>query len=147
MDNEQSVLYLQFSKNIDENFLQLSKIFNKFNITLVPIRVQDLKSVAFNKRKYILAIVKDISSLKSYRKILSPFLNFMMRGSKVKLFEYSSFDVSKDMRLKKYDDFIERRLPLSLFEIVNEVKESLSKDIAQHETKWPGGRRGKLPSM
>ncbi|EQC44827.1 hypothetical protein [Bacteriovorax sp. Seq25_V] len=141
------VLYLQFEKKLDEKFLTLSRVYSQYGMTLVPISVEDFKTMSFTSPQYVLAIVRDITSLKEYKSLLKRYLNYMMRTGKVTLFELSSFEVIQEVKLLKEGRVFQERLPMTMFQTVDLVGRKIYLDLTSGSKRWPGGRRAKLPSV
>lgn len=147
MKSEVYVLYLQFEKKLDEKFLYLSRVFNQFGIALVPITIEEFKTLKMSKHEYVLASVRDINSIKIYRKLLKRYLNYFLRTGKVTLFEYSSFETIHDSRFLKDKKVFQERLPVSMFQMTELIGRTLFEDITTKNKTWPGGRRSRLPNM
>lgn len=145
MNSESHILYLQFHKELDREFIYLSRIFLQFGITLVPITVTGLKSYLPKGQDNIIVIVRDIESLKIYRRLLKRFLNFSMRNSKLRVFELSSFPVYHESKLLKDDRLVRFNLPIKMHHFVKKVLPRLRKRSGTLSNVWPGGRRAKLP--
>lgn len=141
------VLYLQFEKKLDEKFLTLSRVYSQYGMTLVPISLSEFKTMSFTSPQYVLAVIKDINSLKEYKALLKRYLNYMMRTGKVTLFELCSFEVIHEVKLLKDSNVVQERLPMTMFQSVDLVGRRIYQDLTSGSKKWPGGRRAKLPSV
>lgn len=141
------VLYLQFDKKLDENYLKLSQKFLEFGMILVPISVEEFKLLNVANHEYVLAVVRDMQSFKIYMNLLTRYLNYMMRTGKVTLFELNSFHCNHDTKFLRDKKVIQERLPVSLFKLVDIVGRKIYHDITSGSKRWPGGRRAKLPTV
>ena len=147
MKRDVFVLYIQFTEKLDQEFIYLSRVFNQFGISLVPISVNDLKKHYPSNQEYVLAIVKDINSAKEYKKLLKKFLNLSIRSDKIFLFEFPSIEFIHDVKFLKDKKEITERLPVSMFGIAERIGSKIYHDLTAVTKKWPGGRRAKLPTL
>lgn len=147
MKSEVYVLYLQFEQKLDEKFLYLSRVFSQFGMQLVPISISDFKALKIKKHEYVLASVRDINSIKEYRKLLKRYLNYFLRTGKVTLFEFSSFETHHDSRFLKEGKLFQERLPVSMFQISELIGRTIYQDVTTKSKTWPGGRKARLPGL
>jgi hypothetical protein len=145
MKREVYVIYLQFESNLDENFITLSQIFTSFGMTLIPVKLDEFKHLRHCEGENILAIVRDMDSLRKYRSLLKRYLNYPLRMGTMTMYETSSFTIEHESRLLRNKAIIQERLPLSMFHIVTTIGESIYNRMITEDKKWPGGRRVKVP--
>lgn len=146
MKRNMHVLYLQFEPKVDKNFLTLSRVFSQFGMTLVPITVENFKRLKIDRHEYVLALVKDMRSVKIYRSLLKRYLNYALRTGKATLFEFSSFETLHDSKMLRDEVVSQIRLPSTMFQMAEVIGRKIYKDITLQPKRWPGGRRVKLPT-
>ncbi len=139
------VIYLQFEKSLGKDFLYMSRVFNEFGMKLVPMKLDDFKSIRMREHQFIIACVRDIRSFVNYNKLLSRYLNYMIRQGSVTLFEFSSFEVSHDDSILKTKKVFQERLPVSMFRMADLAGQEIFSKLVTNSSRWPGGRRARIP--
>lgn len=140
------VLYLQFETKLDERFFNLSNSFNHYGISLIPITPAEFKQLPMTGHEYVMAVIRDMNSLKEYRALLKRYLNYCVRNGKATLFELSSFETNQDLKFIKEQKVFVERLPITIFQLIDIVGRKIYNDLMNSSKKWPGGRRARLPS-
>lgn len=146
MSSRSHILYLQFGPQIDRTFINMSQFFSNFNMTLVPISVNDLKNYLPKNRENLIVVVKDMQTYKQYRGLLKRFLNYSIRNSKMRVFEISSFAIHHDISNLKEEKLISMQLPMTMMDVARKIIPKVVTEDDIDMNRWPGGKRAKLPS-
>ncbi|MFW5887225.1 MAG: hypothetical protein ACOCUH_00320 [Bacteriovoracia bacterium] len=147
--NNHWVYYLKLGKNLPPFFNELSHRFNDQGINLLPVEFDQLQKLwEYQKELPILVIATEIQHHKRLQLLMKKLLAFAVKSSMVKLFHLSSFkpynfNILHVRQLKSM--YYYRRLPKPLTETVNWIAEEFWASRSKLR-RWPGGRRGKLPS-
>ena len=141
------VIYLQFEEKLDERFFYLTRVFQQFGISLIPVTVDEFKEIRHCEGEYVLALVRDIASYEKYRRLLKRYMNYSLRTGKMTLIEASSFTVFHDNKLLKNKNVFQYRLPISMFSVASDIGEIIYTNLTTESKKWPGGKRAKLPTV
>lgn len=140
------VFYLQNKNELEKSYYILAEIFNKINITLLPIGLEDLKCIDLSKKHHLISIRNDFSSAFNFNHIRKSFLDTAMSLGKIILFDVSSFSemdgAAKFQTRNLYHYF---QLPQNLKQVAMAVALDYFRD-RNALVEWPGGRRAKLPS-
>ena len=147
MSSDIYVIYLQFEDKLDERFFFLTRVFQQFNISLIPVTVEEFKELRHSDGEYVLALVRDIASFEKYRKVLKRYMNYSLRTEKMTLIEASSFTTTHEPKFLKNKNVLQYRLPTSMFTVASDIGELIYTRLTTESKKWPGGRRVKLPSI
>ncbi|AYF43323.1 MULTISPECIES: hypothetical protein [Halobacteriovorax] len=123
----------------------MSRVFSEFGIKLVPMKLGDFKSIRMREHQFIIASVRDIRSFVNYNKLLKRYLNYMLRQGSVTLFEFSSFSIVHDDSILKTKRVFQERLPVSMFRMADLIGQNMFSKLVTNSSRWPGGRRAKLP--
>ncbi|MFG1483016.1 hypothetical protein ABMA79_05480 [Halobacteriovorax sp. HFRX-2_2] len=139
------VIYLQFERALGEEFLYMSRVFSEFGMKLVPMKLDDFKSIRMKEHQFVICCVRDIRALINYQKLLKRYMNFMLRQGSITLFEYSSFAITHDDAILKTKKVFQERLPVSMFRMADRAGQEMFSKLVTNSSRWPGGKRAKLP--
>lgn len=123
----------------------MSRVFSEFGIKLVPMKLDDFKSLRVHQHQFVIACVRDIRSFINYNKLLKRYLNYMLRQGSVTLFEFSSFSIVHDDSILKKKCIFQERLPVSMFRMADLIGQQMFSKLMTSSSRWPGGRRAKIP--
>lgn len=123
----------------------MSRVFSEFGIKLVPMKLADFKSIRMREHQFVIACIRDIRSFSNYNILLKRYLNYMIRQGSVTLFEYSSFSIVHDDSILKTKRVFQERLPVSMFHMADVAGREMFSKLITNSSRWPGGRRAKLP--
>ena len=141
------IFYLQLADTLPKAYFYIRQEFAENGITLVPIRFSDLREIASNKKSHVLVILQDMQSKSRFERIKRRYLEIAVKNRQIILHEVSSFspsiDLHKGNRIKSYFHYT---LPNSILKIANQISYSYANDKL-NISKWPGGKRAKLPSV
>ena len=145
-DIEHFMLYIQWGCKTDDDFIRLAAFLGRFNISLIPVKVDELDYFLVKRQVSVFLITKSISQWVQFQKSRKRHLDFFLSTSKVRLFHLNSFKEENDYLLyKQKGNYVNVSLPLSLKEIIRVV---LCRYVnVERDNKWPGGRRSRLPQI
>ncbi len=142
---EQYIFYLQLTTKLVNNFFDFNCHLTKQNIFLIPINDYNLRELNRKKNAVLLAIIRDLESLKKYNEIKNKFLYSAVKNQQVRLFEISSFAEDSILCKSTYqENYRYYQLPINL-NIINEDILQFFNDGNKAFEAWPGGKRGKFP--
>ncbi|MCK5074101.1 MAG: hypothetical protein KAQ98_11795 [Bacteriovoracaceae bacterium] len=141
------IFFLQLGKNLPTYYYQFASHFSKWDITVVPIKIEELLDVKKGHRiPHIVVVVPDLETAAMYVRLQERIINFSLKTKRFYLHDVNSFgriSIFKNIaRLNVYQYF---ELPVNISDIAGNIAEfyySTDKD----NQKWPGGRRAKLPA-
>lgn len=123
----------------------MSRVFSEFGIKVVPMKLGDFKSIRMREHQFVIACIRDIRSFVNYNKLLKRYLNYMLRQGSVTLFEFSSFTIVHDDSILKMKRVFQEKLPISMFRMADMAGQQMFSRLVTNSSKWPGGRRAKIP--
>lgn len=144
---ENYIFYLQLGDELQDEFFQLSHFFNKWKISLLPVLPSQLASMAEKGRHHIIVHVPDHQSYERYSHSFKRYLKMGLLSKKYCLHDLSSFGkISSAHQFERTKSYFHHRLPMDADFFVKSVVKSyyLEKKVSK---KWPGTRRGRLPSL
>ncbi|WP_034728548.1 hypothetical protein [Bacteriovorax sp. BSW11_IV] len=140
------LLYLQTEPKLDKKFFYLSRVFQQYSITLVPIGVSDLINMKLTGRDYILCIEKNIETRNNFLKVKNRYLDFAMKSGKLAVFDVSSFAPHPiHANIYRQKSYIHIKLPIEMDDLAREIALMIFQEKSKRAENWPGGRRAKLP--
>lgn len=145
-DQSLTVLYLQLDEKIDRDFIALASRFRGEELTLVPVKPEELDYFLTSKTIPVLLLTKNVEQLRKFLKIKKRYIDFFLKSRRIRLIHLNSFSEIKDyISLKPKKIYINLKLPLTMKEARAQI--ILNAGVgAMAETSWPGGKRAKLPS-
>jgi hypothetical protein len=141
------IFYLQTKADLDHNFITLSEILSKLNISLLPITSEDLKVLDRSNKNYLVVMRNDLSSHQQFTQTRKSFIDIGLMSGRMMVFDISSFseiETAQKLASKEVYRFI--ALPANLKQIAMTIAVDYFKDRNKRE-EWPGGKRATLPSM
>ncbi len=144
--SEHFMLYIQWGRKVDNDYIRLAAFLGRFDITLVPVKPEELDYFLVKRQVPVLMVTKSISQYKAFQKVREESFDFFLSTGKIRLFHFNSFKEEPSyLFYKQKQNYINVPLPLSLKQITRFV---LSHYIRfEGDEKWPGGRRSRLPQM
>ena len=146
-ENEHYLLFLQMSDELPPSFFHLAEKFSRYHIKLIPVQAADLLSLNENSRQYLITQVTDLTSFNRFRELRRRFLDIALMNKRLFLFDVSSFGpVVLADRMERLGTYCHYPLPLSFETLARSIAGVYYREKEQHQ-RWPGGRRGRLPSL
>ncbi len=140
------LFYLQTESKLDKKFFYLSRVFQQYSVTLVPIAPSDLINMKLTNRDYILCIEKGVESRHNFLKVTNRYLDFAMKTGKLVVFDVSSFAPhAVHANIYRQKSYIHIKLPIEMDDLAREVSLKIYQERSKRVENWPGGRRAKLP--
>lgn len=147
INGESYLFFLRLTPELPEIYFHLNQAFRQKHIRLIPVTPNDLKEIHGGQRLDILCFTPDMLSRKVFLRFRSTYLDYCMNAGSVRLFELTSFSKNTGYyRQEKRGTYLSLPLPISSDEVVEAIFENLKKD-PEISALWPGGRRGKLPTV
>jgi hypothetical protein len=141
------IFYLQTKTELDYSFIELSDILSKFNISLLPVTVEDLRIISKNTKIHLVVLRKDLSTHFAFNDLRTKFLDLALISNRINLCDVSSFSTIEIAgKCEKAENYRFINLPASF----KQIAMTLALDYFKEKNKtdeWPGGRRAKLPPM
>lgn len=141
------IYFLALDGRLPNWYTALSQYFSDYDINLVPIEMNDLKHLGPDRN--ISLIMSEISFYGNdvFDKAFSGFLGHIMKSGLYHIHHISSFAMSHEQvaikrKTKKYYFY---KMPFSINDFVNYVADKYFENL-KNSTKWPGGKRAKLPT-
>lgn len=143
------IFYLQTKIDLDHTYYVLAEVLGKINISLLPIKEQDLKDIEKGKKQHVIVVRNDFSSAFAFNNIRKNFLEASMNSGKLMVYDISSFsEIENAAKFESKNVYKCFQLPLNIKNVAMTVAVEFYKDKnAAPMAEWPGGRRAKLPSM
>jgi hypothetical protein len=124
----------------------LANQLKNWDIELIPITLDELITLKIDRRKVVFNFAPDLRSFYSYQSMLNRYLNFQLLNQNILLFDANSFHENPiTHKLFRYKNYYFFRLPFKMTEIVTSLALVYLSEQKNLDTKWPGGRRAKLP--
>ena len=147
--NQSFFFYLTLNGHLDDVFYMMTESLKKFDIILIPVRVDQLGGMtefAKSGPMIVISSIRNKQDFVTFQKNIKPSLMMLLRQERFIYFQFSSFEktrFSHSLNQKRNSFFF--KYPLHLGELVAlMVKFYLIK--SSRIEKWPGGVRSKLPS-
>ena len=147
--NQSFFFYLTLSDELDEVFYLLTEALKKYDVLLLPIRVDQLSGMTEFAQSGPLIIISSIRNKRDYisfQKLIRPSLILLLRQTRFSYFQLSSFNktrFSHSLNQKRNSFFF--KYPIQL-EKLSEMMVKYYMIKASRIEKWPGGVRSKLPT-
>ncbi|OFZ51375.1 MAG: hypothetical protein A2381_17830 [Bdellovibrionales bacterium RIFOXYB1_FULL_37_110] len=140
------IFILQLGEELPESYSQLAEYFNVFNITLVPVRLQDFLDIKKDKNLFhVMVVVNDLKSRMKFLDIQKRILNFYLKSRRFHLHDVTSFGkIDIFTKIARFNVYNHYSLPANLKMVVCEIAKKYYQTGKQLH-KWPGGTRAKLP--
>lgn len=141
------IFYLQTKDELDSNYFALSEIFGKLNISLLPILVNELKSLDKTSKNHLIVLRNDLTSSFIFNDVRKTFLDMAMMSGRINLYDISSFsEIENAVKLENKEVYRFIPLPANFKQVAMIVAVDYFRDRNKQD-EWPGGRRAKLPTM
>lgn len=142
------LFYLSRSSRIDETYVRFSKNFSSFQIQLVPITLDQLKTIDMGKTTIPLIYVDRFFSDRTYLdKALNGYLSILLKRRLVKLYHISSFGEHFFFKfLKSSGIYRYLGLPDKISLLSAEITKDYYRSIEVGNL-WPGGKKARLPEV
>lgn len=141
------ILYLQLTRELPENFFLFTEYLAKWNISLVPIRPEELRSMPIAKPLNIIAVTHSLGAWKRFNYLRKHFLDFALLNGRFRMFHMSSYGkISIFHRLHRKNSYCYYQLPMGMLKVSEDMARTIYKEKFA-PTAWPGGKRAKLPSI
>lgn len=136
------VYYLNLSGSIDTNFLSLDNHLKNNDLSLVPVDIEDVYSLARSKQSiHIVVVIDKMSKLKYFNKKIRKVMMLLLRRDSINFYLLSSYETISDRkRLFNRTNYYFSTLPCSLAGYCYALAQTISmKDLKLNE--WPGAKR------
>jgi hypothetical protein len=145
-NSEHYMLYIQWESKIDADFIRMAAYFSKFEISLIPVKPDELDYFLVKRQVPVIVTTKSMKYWMKFQKVKETCFDFYMSSGKIRLFHLNSFrEISDYLLYKQKGNYINLSLPLSLKEVAKAVLEKYL--TLENDKRWPGGRRSRLPTM
>jgi len=140
------IFFLMTSKKVSAQFIILSNFFAKHHISLIPIAISDFKLLLHESNNiHVIAMINTLESKETFEDQVKNFLNFLIKQKKIHFYHISSFRPLAELGfLSKNGSYQFYPLPSNAELVCNDVCTHYFGKMRQ-TSKWPGGRRAKLP--
>lgn len=146
-ETQEFIFYLQLSEQLPPSFFSLAEKLSRYEISLVPVRGQDLMNFNESSRHYLIAQVTDLASHTQFRDLRRRFLDVALLNKRFFLFHLSSFGpVVMADKVERLNTYYHYPLPLTFNLLGRSIAGLYYREKKQFQ-RWPGGRRGRLPSL
>jgi len=129
-------------------YLKMARAFASMGITLVPVDYRSLANMLkSDKKAHVMVVERDLEDRNTLKIIMTRYLGFILKSHQVRLFHFSSFDslLQKEVpRLR--GSYFYFRMPQHLISSIRNICQEYF-SFVQKRTRWPGGRRAKLPPL
>ena len=144
--SEHFMLYIQWGKKVDEDFIRLAALFGRIGVSLIPVKPNELDYFLVKRQVPVIVSTKSIKQWMDFHRVKEKHFDFFLTAGKIRLFHLNSFKEASDYLFhKQKGNYINLALPLSLKEVVGLVLRSYIR--TEDDEKWPGGKRSRLPQM
>lgn len=141
------IFYLQTKDELENVFFQLSEIFSKLNISLLPIRMEELSALDKNVKNHLIVLRNDLSSSFHLKNVRKTFLDMALIAGRISLYDLSSFsEIEIAQKLVGKETYRYISLPANIKQVAMTVAVDYFKERNKKD-EWPGGKRAKLPNM
>ena len=143
------IFFLTLEERLPPSYYQLNEVFKDHGMVLVPVKADQVQSLAFSTEQsniIILCSVSNLQEFKSYTKI-RPLMKFILRSKRISFINLSSFSTlndSKNFVLQKNYFFV--KYPVDARVLAAKVTRYHELKTEQ-SSKWPGGKRAGLSPM
>lgn len=140
------IFFLMTSKKLSSQYIILSNFFAQHHISLIPITITDFKLLLHESNNiHVIAMVNTLESREIFDGQVKNFLNFLIKQKKIHFYHISSFRPLAELGfLSKNGSYQFYPLPVDATLVCDDVSTRYFAQMRQ-TTKWPGGRRAKLP--
>lgn len=145
-DDTKILCFLTSDGSLPRWFVDFSKGLAHYNITTVPITLDQLKDIQKNfSIMDIFVVDDDFVSHRWLNQKLKSHLGFSLRTHALRLYHLSSFQkIPKSANYEKGGAYFYYQLPVKVKELVDQVVYNFYSARKQSDV-WPGGRKGSLP--
>jgi hypothetical protein len=136
------VYYLNLSKIIDSNFLDLDSKMKESDLSLVPVDIEDVYGLVRTKQNiHIIVVLDKVSKLIYFNKKIRKVMMLLLRRETINFYLLSSFEKMNDKKkLMNRNNYFFTSLPCSLTGYTHAISEVIkAKDLRTNS--WPGARR------
>ncbi|MCR9204062.1 MAG: hypothetical protein NXH75_05770 [Halobacteriovoraceae bacterium] len=144
--NTLTILYLQLDEKIDRDFIFLASRFRGDDVTLVPVRPQEIDYFLTSKMIPVILLTKNMDQLQKFTRVKKRYIDYFLKTRRIRLIHLNSFSEIKDyISLKPKRIYINLKLPLTMAQAKEQIVLNAGIESIV-ETSWPGGKRAKLPT-
>lgn len=141
------IFYLQTKDELESHYFNLSEILGKLNITLLPVKPDELKSLDKSTKNYLIILRNDLTSNFVFQNVRKTFLDLAMMSGRVNTFDITSFsEIETSTKLENKEAYKAIPLPADFKHIAMMIAVDYFRDRNKRD-EWPGGKRAKLPAM
>lgn len=146
-ETQEFIFYLQLTDELPPHFYNLAEGLSRYEISLVPIQIGDLKNFSGSSRHYIVAQISDLTSLNRFTELRQSYLDVALSNKRFFLFHLSSFgSVVMAEKIERINTYYHFPLPLP-YDVLSRAMSGLYYREKKQFQRWPGGRRNRLPSL
>ncbi|MBL7664555.1 MAG: hypothetical protein JNM93_05435 [Bacteriovoracaceae bacterium] len=144
-DDLKFIFFVSFTDKLPRYYYELAKAFKKQDLTLIPIRLDQLTTFhQGRKRVHVLTVVSNIREKRMFLKA-SRSLRPAISNQLVTLYHMCSFqELNYQIKYGKMKNYHFIQLPVR-YEALTEIVYKRYTEEIQNSARWLGGRRAKLP--
>jgi hypothetical protein len=148
MEKEESyILFIQWGKKLEGDFISFATQLKKFNINLIPVKPQELDYFIERRQIPVIVITSSLAEYQKFRSLRKQYFDFYVKTRKIKLFHLNSFMMDHELAASSLRKaYIHVPLPIS-FEKATLLVLSFYMNVVEGDNRWPGGKRSKLPTL
>lgn len=145
--NEKYILYIQWGKTLDDQFIYLAAHFKSYQITLVPVKPEELDFFLSRSKVPVIMITQTIAQYHKFLSLKKRCFDFYLKAGKINLIHLNSFKEIADYNsFKPKKSYEVMALPMMTSDIVHRILEEYG-ILEEAGKKWPGGKRARLPEL
>lgn len=144
------IFYLLLEEQLPRTFYVFDAIFKDLGYILVPVRIDQLQTLASSTSQnhlIVLSSVTDVREYKYFNEKVRGLLKFVLKSKRITFMQLSSFSKLND--IKKYilsKNYFFLKYPLDA-RILSARIARYQELKTEEKTRWPGGKRAGVSSM
>lgn len=140
------IFFLQLSKQLPEEFFQLSAHLSDYKVSLVPIFPKELLEISKGRQCHVITFVNNIDALKNLLKVRKIFLDWGTLQNRFSYYNFTSFDQAVSRKLKTIRNYHHFPLPMGMKDAAINILNHFWDERSEH-VRWPGGRSPQLSKL
>lgn len=149
MDEKQHIIfYLHENKSLPRSYVQLAQNLKKYEIQLVPVRYDQMLFFSKHHRGAHFIYLEDSMEAKNWLRVKAlRKIKLWIQAKNIRLHHISSYgELPVLSAFKRIRGYYSKKLPITFDELTIHLAEAYYETYTP-VSKWPGGRRGKLPEV
>lgn len=138
------IFFLTLEESLPKNFYIFDAIFKRLGIILVPVRVDQLQSLAASTSQehlIVLSSVDDAREFKLFNEKVRSLLKYVLKSKRITFMQLASFSKLNDQsRYTITRNYFFFKYPLDARALAEKIVR-YQKLKADETSRWPGGRR------